>query len=412
LERESAIAVPGECRAVDVAQYSNPRMSVGGGDPLLAYLAHDEAGGGGGGGGAGLADERMQLLEDQVRFQQDRLAQLDMALKESEKGRWELEMRRRMTEDEARKTEAKLRQEIAALSKQNVMIAHRDNQYKHDLRKREREMEKLQERLARLTAERGKEARVGMELLNALRQGAQRVRPGGVVEADLHAQTVAAFEERVAELGAENAALRKSLAALGCELQAALAARSARPRGSPKGADEAASASAAAAAAGDGDSDAQNADDDFAWGGVESLPFDADAFETAARARLQALRKRLKEEDAAAEAEAAQPSADQVATLRRRVQQQREVIEQQERLLQAQLMRASPSGQKLLEDSRRLSLLDEVEGERARLREASRRQLQQAAELDAKRKQLAEQQRALERQQREWDLRAEFPDDL
>lgn len=78
-----------------------------------------------------------------------KLADTKDELETQEKKAWETEMRKRVLEKDFSEKERKLRKKIAELEKLNTMIQNRDNQYRHEIRKREKDFRDLQEKLVK-----------------------------------------------------------------------------------------------------------------------------------------------------------------------------------------------------------------------------------------------------------------------
>eukprot|EP00742_Colponemidia_sp_Colp-10_P006537 GILJ01007006.1.p1 GENE.GILJ01007006.1~~GILJ01007006.1.p1 ORF type:complete len:543 (-),score=104.26 GILJ01007006.1:34-1662(-) len=104
----------------------------------------------------------------------------------------------------------------------NTSLQHKDAQYQHELRKREREYGRLQEQLRKVLSDRDKESKAGMDLLNALqRDGGKRGtwKNNKKGEEDFYKMVVRVYETKQAELISENEELRKSLQNLQEELK-------------------------------------------------------------------------------------------------------------------------------------------------------------------------------------------------
>ena len=62
---------------------------------------------------------------------------------------------------------------ILQLKKTKANLVHAQKQYEHELRKKEREFNKLKERLHQLLTDKSQERKIGLEILNSIQ------RPGG-----------------------------------------------------------------------------------------------------------------------------------------------------------------------------------------------------------------------------------------
>jgi len=89
-----------------------------------------------------LRDQTDQYLSEQTKLK-ERISQLQTQVKNAERTQWETENKRRLEETVYRQEEKKFKFMINDLEKRNIMIQNRDNQYKHELRKREKKTIKL-----------------------------------------------------------------------------------------------------------------------------------------------------------------------------------------------------------------------------------------------------------------------------
>jgi hypothetical protein len=139
-----------------------------------------------------------------------------------EKKAWEVEMKRRMLEKEYQDKAKKDKARIVVLEKENLMVKRRDNQYRHEIRKREKEFRDIQEKMVKNMAVKSKETWGGMDILNSL-QGPRANWNKGVSkgEADLLQHTLASYEQRIGEVVEENQHLRQMLQTMDSEFQAA-----------------------------------------------------------------------------------------------------------------------------------------------------------------------------------------------
>lgn len=152
---------------------------------------------------------------------------------------------RRTAEKEALAREKSLKAELSALEKKCVMIQRRDNQYRHELRKSEMNLEKIQDKLHKLVLERsgtaGAKAAVaqgGWELSSTIKPGATRGRgaagaassmlgdshalPTSSADIELLQSTLSTYSERMNELVGENLALKAAMRSLEGEVQRVL----------------------------------------------------------------------------------------------------------------------------------------------------------------------------------------------
>ncbi|KAG9456368.1 hypothetical protein H6P81_000876 [Aristolochia fimbriata] len=143
-----------------------------------------------------------------------------------------------MTRTEAKATAAfkaqieKLQQERDEFQKMVIGNQQVRTQQLHEMKKREKEYVKLQERLNQVLMEKKKESRSGMEIMNLLqKEGRQRgTWNGKKADSDFYKMIADAYEAKKQELMAENGDLRASLRSLQMEVRDLLNA----PTGLPK----------------------------------------------------------------------------------------------------------------------------------------------------------------------------------
>lgn len=302
----------------------------------------------------------------------------------------------RKLETDCRALQKTSKEQIAKLTKELTIVQNRDQQYLHEMRRREKETQQLQTRLQQgfNSASSTKENRFGLEVLNPLKPAApKKWKSRG--EEELVQRELASQEVSLRAFSAENADLRASLQALFAELQAALQAHAAPPI------DEAATGEVMCApeVASDGvislehslraSVEACMAESDFSEAQL-ALPFDMvrQSAESDFRARLVAMQARrlrlqreLDVEQRARDATLALAASAKVAddkqlllALVQRFEEYREIVAQQESILQSLVVAAAggthsstsagvgvrnrlpESVESLLAESRRLSL--------------------------------------------------------
>ncbi|XP_019619685.1 PREDICTED: afadin- and alpha-actinin-binding protein-like isoform X2 [Branchiostoma belcheri] len=127
--------------------------------------------------------------------------------------------------DQEKKTK-KLQDEVRKLKS---VLQSRDTQFRHDLRKKEREMARVKDRLHAL-AEKKKERRQGIEILNVVPRGDggrktwKTSKEEKKSQEELHRSIVANYEEREKELRTENQELRETLTFLQQEVSTVFSA--------------------------------------------------------------------------------------------------------------------------------------------------------------------------------------------
>ncbi|CAH1775353.1 unnamed protein product, partial [Owenia fusiformis] len=116
---------------------------------------------------------------------------------------------------------SKLKAEKDEVKRLQSVILSRDSQYKHEMKKREKEINKLKERMHQLLTDKNQERRLGMDILNALQ------RPDGKrgtwktnnkQEEDMYRLIITNYEDRQKELMLENKELRECLVTMQKEL--------------------------------------------------------------------------------------------------------------------------------------------------------------------------------------------------
>ena len=133
----------------------------------------------------------------------------------------EMDSRSRLLQTDCAQREKAVRAQVAEVEKRAVMVQHRDKQYRHELKKREVEHDKMAERMLKLLQERGGRDK-GMGEKDAINDAHRGERGRGRREGDLTARLLQREEERRAEVQLENAALKAYLLTLEGQLDALL----------------------------------------------------------------------------------------------------------------------------------------------------------------------------------------------
>lgn len=143
---------------------------------------------------------------------------LRLKIEDLEREVWDVEQKRRKLEAESRVTIKSLKEQVAKLTKENAMLSSKDVQYKHEMRRKEKDFVKLQERLLAGFNSLNKEGKQGMEVLNAAKPAARprwNVSSGslssGTSVEELNKLAYAGSEERISQLVAENSKLKDTL---------------------------------------------------------------------------------------------------------------------------------------------------------------------------------------------------------
>ncbi|KAH9498499.1 hypothetical protein Btru_007655 [Bulinus truncatus] len=120
----------------------------------------------------------------------------------------------------------KVKSEKDEVKRLTAVVHSRDVQYKHEQKKREREVLKLKERLHQLLSDKVPDRKVGMDLQNVISRNEGRrstwKSSSGKQEEEMYYQIISNYEERHQELVLENGELRDCLLSFQRELSALL----------------------------------------------------------------------------------------------------------------------------------------------------------------------------------------------
>ncbi|XP_071953319.1 afadin- and alpha-actinin-binding protein B-like [Antedon mediterranea] len=233
----------------------------------------------------------------------------------------------------------------------------RDVQFKHDLKKKEREASKLKERIHQLLTDKNQERRIGMDILNSIqRSDGKRSkwktgRTGEKHEEDMYRLIITNYEERQEELMVENQELRESLGNMQKELVDLLNQQTFSKPESNKLQDGDESME---------DDHSQNASDEELSSGHFQMPFDMvrEGIESSMRKKWRKLKEKIRKMETEAQIEnkenayvtnnnnpqsemnkTGQSEIDQfqkqIYKLQLKLKNYKEIIEQQEQLLQS-----------------------------------------------------------------------------
>ena len=108
--------------------------------------------------------ERIGRLEAEKDVLQQRMKQLTVTLDLAERESAQKEDKLRAALSRASQQQRTLEAEKAELTKEVAVLQHRDNQYLHEVRKKERDLEKIQKKLQAALGERGVKDTRGVEL--------------------------------------------------------------------------------------------------------------------------------------------------------------------------------------------------------------------------------------------------------
>jgi X breakpoint 2-interacting protein len=163
-----------------------------------------------------------------VSLLKDTKARLKATIEELEKEVASVSEKERQALKKLKSVSSKLRAEQDEMRRLKLSMQHKETQFSHDVRKKEREYSRLRERLGQLVSDKSQERRLGMEILNALQRGdGKRARwryQSSSVKHDeeLYRVVIANYEEKQKEMIAENSSLRESLVMIQKELVSVL----------------------------------------------------------------------------------------------------------------------------------------------------------------------------------------------
>ncbi|XP_015749443.1 PREDICTED: afadin- and alpha-actinin-binding protein B-like [Acropora digitifera] len=161
------------------------------------------------------AKQRTDLEENFTTNQQE---QLEAAQREIAMGN----ERERQLQSKLLKTKEDLKLEREELKKTKANVVHLQKQYDHEGRKKEREFNKLKDRIHQLLTDKSQEKKVGLDILNLVKRpsGQRATWKTGTAknEEEMYRVLITGYEERQKELMVENNDLRESLQSMQTEL--------------------------------------------------------------------------------------------------------------------------------------------------------------------------------------------------
>ncbi|XP_033636385.1 afadin- and alpha-actinin-binding protein B-like [Asterias rubens] len=158
--------------------------------------------------------EHLQSNHSRLKLQLEQLERDNVSL--TEKERQQLSQNKTLA--------VKLKTTREEMKKLESIVKHRDTQFKHDLKKKEREINKMKERIHQLLTDKNQERRIGMDILNSLqRTDGKRAtwktgKTGTKHEEEMYRLIITNYEERQKEMMLENQVLRESLSNMQKEL--------------------------------------------------------------------------------------------------------------------------------------------------------------------------------------------------
>eukprot|EP00899_Mesostigma_viride_P027058 jgi/Mesvir1/7537/Mv19284-RA.2 len=176
--------------------------------------------------------QAQQRLQSQVNLMEAKQQRLEAALEAKEREISSALAKERVATTQHSAALRELTAERDELQKLANNLQGRHNQHVHEIRRKEREYVKLQERLHALLMEKRRESKASMEIMNLLqREGHKRgTWTGKRPDQDFYKMIVDAYETKQKELVVENADLRSSLRQLQTEMRELLNAHNERDK--------------------------------------------------------------------------------------------------------------------------------------------------------------------------------------
>ncbi|XP_064625016.1 afadin- and alpha-actinin-binding protein B-like [Lineus longissimus] len=162
-----------------------------------------------------------QRTDNDIDHLQQHTVRLKETCKEYEREIGRFEEKERQVLNKNKSLVNKLKAEKDEVKRLLSVIAHRDAQFKHDQKKKEREINKLKERLHQQLTDKNQERRIGMDILNSLQRSDGKRgtwKTGSKHEEDMYRLIIGNYEEKQKELMVENDQLRQCLRELQREL--------------------------------------------------------------------------------------------------------------------------------------------------------------------------------------------------
>ncbi|AES92301.2 afadin/alpha-actinin-binding protein [Medicago truncatula] len=275
-------------------------------------------------------EQRQRLLSDISRYEA-KVERLDGQLQAKDR---EIAT---ITRTEAKNTAA-LKAQIEKLQKerdefQRMVIGNQQvrTQQIHEMKKKEKEYIKLQERLNQVLMEKKKESRSGMEIMNLLqKEGRQRgTWNGKKTDNDFYKKIVDAYEVKNQELIAENADLRALLRSMQVDMRDFLNAPNGLPNQSPTTNERSESNPSHSPLVGRTD--------------VFDLPFHMarDQIEESLRAKMASIKERMVQlQDAQKEAEVTSEATERELELEAQLVEARSIIQEQASIMSKHLAKS------------------------------------------------------------------------
>ncbi|KAJ8040615.1 Afadin- and alpha-actinin-binding protein B [Holothuria leucospilota] len=153
-----------------------------------------------------------------------RLKEYKEKLDQTEKDNISLAEQCRQLTNQITSLQSKVKSAKEETKRTESLLKGRDTQFRHDLKKKERELSKLKEKVHQLLTDKNQERRIGMDILNSIqradgKRGTWKTGKSGLKhEEEMYRLIVTNYEERQQELMMENQELRESLSNMQKEL--------------------------------------------------------------------------------------------------------------------------------------------------------------------------------------------------
>ncbi|XP_013415215.1 afadin- and alpha-actinin-binding protein B [Lingula anatina] len=162
-------------------------------------------------------EDRQQRSESDLSHLQSTQNRLKDSLEQYEREISQSQERERQLVSKNKVLSKKVKAEKEEVKKLQSALSHKDVQYKHEVKKKERELNRLKDRLNQLLTDRSQERRIGMEILNSLQRADGKrstwktKTSNNKHEEDMYRLIVANYEDKQRELLVENGQLRQCL---------------------------------------------------------------------------------------------------------------------------------------------------------------------------------------------------------
>ncbi|CAK8564136.1 unnamed protein product [Lathyrus sativus] len=268
-------------------------------------------------------EQRQRLLSDISRFEA-KVERLEGQIQAKDREIATLTRKEAKNTSTLKATIDKLQQERDEFQRMVIGNQQVRTQQVHEMKKKEKEYIKLQERLNQVLMEKKKESRSGMEIMNLLqKEGRQRgTWNGKKTDNDFYKKIVDAYEAKNQELIAENADLRALLRSMQVDMRDFLNAPNGLPNQSPTPNERAESNPSQSPLVGRTD--------------VFDLPFHMarDQIEESLRTKMASIKERMVQlQDAQKEADVTSEATERELELEAQLVEARSIIQEQESIM-------------------------------------------------------------------------------